>query len=193
MKIKTTRFGELEVDKKDVITFKEGLLGFDSLTKFFVVDPGDQTLILWLQSVEDAGTAFPMIEPKIFQPDYSVKLLPAELISLELEGLNEASIYTILTIPQVVTEMSANLKAPIIINNKTKIARQIVLQDSKLEVRFQMYKELKRHIVNYASDDTRRVRGQDNVTVNTGANETAGAISTPSAGQAKATGNTQEA
>lgn len=167
MKIKTTRFGELEVDKKDIITFKEGLLGFDNLTKFFVVDPGDQTLILWLQSIEDAGTAFPMIEPKIFQSDYSVKLLPAELNSLELEGLNEASVYTILTIPQVVTEMSANLKAPIIINNKTKVARQIVLQDSKLEVRFPMYKELKRHIVNYASDDARRVRGQENVSVAT--------------------------
>ena len=163
VKIKTTRFGELEVDKKDIINFKEGLLGFDSLTKFFVVDPGDQTLILWLQSVEDAGTAFPMIEPKIFQADYSVKLLPAELTSLELESLNEASVYTILTIPQVVTEMSANLKAPIIINNKTKFARQIVLQDSKLEVRHLMYKELKRHIVNYASDDNRRVRGQDNI------------------------------
>lgn len=165
VKIKTTRFGELEVDKKDIINFKEGLLGFDTLTKFFVVDPGDQTLILWLQSVEDAATAFPMIEPKIFQADYSVKLLPAELTSLEIEGLNEASVYTILTIPQTVTEMSANLKAPIIINNKTKIARQIVLQDSKLEVRFQMYKELKRHIVNYASDDTRRVRGQENVVI----------------------------
>ena len=163
VKIKTTRFGELEVDKKDIINFKEGLLGFDSLTKFFVVDPGDQTLILWLQSVEDAGTAFPMIEPKIYQADYSVKLLPAELTSLELESLNEASVYTILTIPQVVTEMSANLKAPIIINNKTKAARQIVLQDSKLEVRHLMYKELKRHIVNYASDDTRRVRGQENM------------------------------
>ena len=177
MKIKTTRFGELEVDKKDVITFKEGLLGFDNLTKFFVVDPGDQTLILWLQSAEDAGTAFPMIEPKIFQPDYSVKLLPAELISLELEGLNDASIYTILTIPQVVTEMSANLKAPIIINNKTKVARQIVLQDSKLEVRFPMYKELKRHIVNYASDDTRRVRGQENVSLASNSNEEAAAQS----------------
>ncbi|PIP91101.1 MAG: flagellar assembly protein FliW [Bdellovibrionales bacterium CG12_big_fil_rev_8_21_14_0_65_38_15] len=167
VKIKTTRFGELEVDKKDIINFKEGLLGFDTLTKFFVVDPGDQTLILWLQSVEDASTAFPMIEPKIFQADYSVKLLPAELTSLEIESLSEASVYTILTIPQTVTEMSANLKAPIIINNKTKIARQIVLQDSKLEVRFQMYKELKRHIVNYASDDTRRVRGQDNVVIST--------------------------
>jgi flagellar assembly factor FliW len=52
--------------------------------------------------------------------------------------------------------MSANLKAPIIINNKTKIARQIVLQDSKLEVRFKMYMDLKKYIVNYASDDSKR-------------------------------------
>ena len=63
---------------------------------------------------------------------------------------------TILTIPKKVTEMSANLKAPIIINNKNKLARQIVLQDSKLEVRYEMYAELKRSIVNFDSDDSKR-------------------------------------
>lgn len=156
MKIKTTRFGELEVDKKDIIEFTEGLLGFENLKKFFIVDPGDQTLILWLQSIDDAATAFPIIEPKIFQPNYMVKLLPVELNSLNLENLSNASVYTVLTIPQNVTEMSANLKAPIIINNKTKTARQIVLQDSKLEVRFKMYMDLKKYIVNYASDDSKR-------------------------------------
>jgi flagellar assembly factor FliW len=156
VKIKTTRFGELEVDKKDIIEFTEGLLGFENLKKFFIVDPGDQTLILWLQSTDDAATAFPIIEPKIFQPNYMVKLLPVELNSLALENLQNASVYTVLTIPQNVTEMSANLKAPIIINNKTKMARQIVLQDSKLEVRFKMYMDLKKYIVNYTSDDSKR-------------------------------------
>jgi flagellar assembly factor FliW len=57
--------------------------------------------------------------------------------------------------------MSANLKAPIIINNKTKNARQIVLQDSKLEVRFKMYMDLKKYIVNYASDDSKRTNISD--------------------------------
>ena len=156
MKINTTRFGELEVDNSDIITFKDGLLGFEQLTKFFIVDPGDQTLILWIQSIDDAGTAFPILEPKIYKPDYSVKLLPAELTSLSLDNLNEASVYTILTIPQVVTNMSANMKAPIVINNKTKNARQIVLQDSKLEVKFEMYTDLKRYIVAYTSDDSVR-------------------------------------
>lgn len=156
MKVNTTRFGELEVDRKDIISFKEGLLGFENLRKFFIVDPGDQTLILWLQSAEEPGTAFPIIEPKFFQPSYVVKLLPAELNSLELENLQNASVYTILTIPQNVTDMSANLKAPIIINNLTKTARQIVLQNNKLEVRFPMYLELKRYIVSYVSDDSKR-------------------------------------
>jgi flagellar assembly factor FliW len=156
VKISTTRFSELEVDKKDIIEFTEGLLGFENLKKFFIVDPGDQTLILWLQSIDDASVAFPIIEPKIFQPNFSVKLLPLELNSLNLENLSNASVYTILTIPQNVTEMSANLKAPIIINNKSKIARQIVLQDSKLEVRFKMYLDLKKYIINYTSDDSKR-------------------------------------
>lgn len=158
MKINTTRFGELEVDKKDILTFAEGLLGFEQLTRFFVVDPGDQTLILWLQSVDDAKVAFPILEPKIFKSDYSIKLLPSELQSLSLENLNDATIYAILTIPKNVTEMSANLKAPIIINNKSKNARQIVLQDSKLEVRYPMYMELKRSIVQFSSDDSKRTQ-----------------------------------
>ena len=156
VKVNTTRFGTLEVAKEDVIEFKEGLLGFEQLKRFFIVDPGDQTLILWFQSVDDKATAFPIIEPKIFNPNYIVKLLPAELTSLELENLSNASVYSILTIPSNPTEMTANMKAPIIINNKTRLARQIVLQDSKLEVKLKMYNDLKSYIVNYTSDDSRR-------------------------------------
>ncbi len=158
MKIKTTRFGELEVETADIINFTEGPLGFESLKKFFLVDPGDQTLILWLQSIEDGAVAFPVIEPNIFNPDYAVQLLPAELASLNLESSAKATVYVILTIPQNVTEMSANLKAPVVINNETRLARQIVLQDNKLEVKFKMYIDLKRYIVNYASDDSRRIK-----------------------------------
>ena len=163
MKIDTTRFGELEVEKTDLISFKEGLLGFENLKNFFVVDPGDQTLILWLQSCEQPNIAFPIIEPKIFKPEYSVQLVPSEMQSLKIENINDAVVYSILTIPQVVTEMNANLKAPIIINNKEKLGRQIVLQDSKLEVKFPMYIELKKYIVNYNSDDTKRT----NITITT--------------------------
>lgn len=161
MKVKTTRFGELEVDKKDIIEFPEGLLGFENLKSFFIVDPGDQTLILWLQSTDNGATAFPIIEPRIFNSAYTIKLLPIELNSLNLDNLSNASVYAILTIPQNISEMSANLKAPIIINNKTRAARQIVLQDSKLEVKYKMYLDLKRTIMAF-SDDSKRTNVQLN-------------------------------
>jgi len=154
--IRTTRFGELQIDKKDILTFNEGILGFEHLKKFFTVDPGDNTLILWLQSVDDTSIAFPIIEPKVFSPNYSIKLLPSELASLTLNTVNDASVFTVLTIPEDVTQMTANLKAPIIINNSSKQARQIVLQDNKLNVRFEMYLELKKSLVNTASSDDRK-------------------------------------
>jgi len=156
VKVSTTRFGELQVNKEDVINFPEGLLGFESLKRFFIVDPGDSTLILWLQSIEDSKIAFPVIEPKIFKPDYIAKLLPADMNSVELESLTDAKIYSILTIPSDITTMSANLKAPVVINNEKKVAKQIVLQDSKLSVKYEMYKDLKSYIVAYSSDDSKR-------------------------------------
>jgi flagellar assembly factor FliW len=156
VKVNTTRFDELQVNKEDVINFQEGLLGFENLKQFFVVDPGDSTLILWLQSIDDEKIAFPIIEPKIYKPDYVAKLLPADMNSVELESLSQAKIYSILTIPSDITLMSANLKAPIVINNEKKIAKQIVLQDSKLNVKHEMYKELKSYIVAFSSDDSNR-------------------------------------
>lgn len=172
MKVNTTRFGELQVNNEDIIEFTEGLLGFEKLAKFFVVDPGDSTLILWLQSIEDGSVAFPIIEPKIFKPDYVAKLLPADMNSVKLENISDAKIYSILTIPSDITAMSANLKAPIVINNEKKIAKQIVLQDNKLTVKYEMYKELKSYIVAFSSDDSKRTNVSAPVAEATSATET---------------------
>lgn len=165
MKVKTTRFGELEVNPTDIINFTEGLLGFEHLKKYFVVDPGDSTLILWLQSTEEEKVAFPIIEPKIFKQDYIAKLLPADLNGLELESLQSAKLYSILTIPANVTEMSANLKAPVVINSQKKVGKQIVLQDSKLSVKHEMYRELKTYIVNFSSDDSKRTNVESSISL----------------------------
>ena len=156
MKVKTERFSELEVDKREIIHFKNGLFGeqFERLHKFFIVDPGDRTFILWLQSVEDSKVAFPVLEPKIFCPNYVVKLLPFELEGLELKSVSEAIVFTILTIPRSdVTKMSANMKAPIVINGKNREGRQIVLQDSQLTSDFLIYKEFKTYVSSNTSDD----------------------------------------
>ena len=156
MKITTSQFGELEVDKNDIINFKDGILGFEHLKRFFIIDPNDENFILWLQSLDNGETAFPILEPGPFLPEYQILLLPTEMASLNLKSEHHTSAYIILTIPRDIEEVSANLKAPIIINNKTKSARQIVLQNNKLEVRYPMYKDLKKNLMRYSSDDRKR-------------------------------------
>lgn len=144
MKVNTVRFGEINVEASDVITFPEGLLGFEHLKRFFIVDPADETLILWLQSVDSSEVAFPVLEPKIFKGDYKVRLSANELRQLQLDGTAGSGVlvYTILTIPDDITKLTANLKAPVVINTKNQRGRQVILQETEYSVRYSMYKEL---------------------------------------------------
>ena len=151
MKINATRFGELEVGADEIISFPEGILGFDNLKKFCLVDPGDDTLILWLQSMDQPALAFPVLEPRVFRTDYVVRLSAQELRCLKLDSINQSVVFNILTIPGDVTQMTANLKAPIVINLKDQLGRQVVLQENEYSVKHLMFRELKAHLTTIAS------------------------------------------
>ena len=147
MIIKTGRFGQLSINKEEIIDIPNGIFGFPEYKKFCLVDPADDTLILWLQSLDHPEIAFPVLEPKIFKPDYMVRLSAAELRELKLENINQSAVFAILTIPTDVSQMSANLKAPLVINLKAQIARQVVLQENEYGIRHEMFKDLKAHLI----------------------------------------------
>jgi flagellar assembly factor FliW len=149
--VKTGRFEQLTIDDGDVITIPAGVLGFPEYTRFCLVDPADETLILWLQSLDNPDIAFPLLEPKIFKTDYSVRLSAAELRELKLENVNQSAVFSILTIPADVTQMTANLKAPIVINLRENIAKQVVLQENEYSIKSLMFKELRSHLITIQS------------------------------------------
>lgn len=151
MIIKTGRFGQLTVGDDETILVPQGILGFPEYKKFCLVDPGDETLILWLQSVESPDIAFPLLEPKIFKSDYAARLSAAELRELKLENVNQSAVFAILTIPEEITQMTANLKAPLVINLKEQIAKQVVLQENEYSIKHEMFKDLKGHLITISS------------------------------------------
>jgi flagellar assembly factor FliW len=146
--IKTGRFGQLSVGDDEIILIPNGIMGFPQCTKYCLVDPGDGTLILWLQSLENSKIAFPILEPRVFRADYSVRLSGAELRELKLQDMNQSAVFAILTIPEEVTQMTANLKAPLVINLSEQIARQVILQENEYSIKQLMFKELRTHLVN---------------------------------------------
>ncbi len=147
MIIKTGSFGSLEITEQDIITFPLGIHGFPEEKEFCLIDPADDTLILWLQSVRKPELAFAVLEPKIFKSDYTVRLSGAELRELKLENLNNTSVLSILTLPADLQGMSANLKAPLVINLTQKLGRQVVLQENDYNLKHPMFHELRAHLV----------------------------------------------
>ncbi len=147
MVVQTGRFGQIEVSTDEIISIPSGILGFPDDQNFCLVDPGDETLILWLQSLTNPRLAFPVLEPRIFKSNYIVRLSAAELRELRLASIHEASVFTILTIPSQLPEMTANLKAPLVINVRDRIAKQVVLQENDQPIKHPVFKELRAQIV----------------------------------------------
>jgi flagellar assembly factor FliW len=152
--VKTGRFGQLTVGDDERIVIPQGLLGFPEYKQYCLVDPGDDTLILWLQSLDNPNIAFPLLEPKIFKPEYAARLSAAELRDLKLENINQSAVFSILTIPEDVSQMTANLKAPLVINLKAQIARQVVLQENEYTIKHVMFTALKTHLMTIAAQRT---------------------------------------
>lgn len=145
--VKTGRFGSLEVIDEEKIKIPQGIFGFPEYTEFCLVDPGDDTLILWLQSLQNPDLVIPVLEPKVFKPDYVVRLSAAELRELKLDKVSQAAVLSLLTIPDDVAQMTANLRAPIVINLKDQLAKQVVLQENEYSIKHPMFKELRAHLL----------------------------------------------
>ena len=68
MQVKTTRFGTIEIDESLTITFPKGILGFPTHKSFALIQPNEDDLFFWLQSIEDPALAFVVTEKPFLVP-----------------------------------------------------------------------------------------------------------------------------
>jgi flagellar assembly factor FliW len=147
MIISTSRFGQVELKADDVLTFAEGLLGFADLRKFVLLDDPNDEIFAWLQSCEAPQIAFPVLEPELFSASYKVNLTKSDLEALKMTNQEKARYFSIVTIPDDPTQMTANLKAPVVVNVTDRMARQCVLQDNNLAIREPIFTKLQQRVV----------------------------------------------
>jgi flagellar assembly factor FliW len=133
--IVTPRFGEVEFTDTDVIEFPWGLPGFSDLRRFLALSLSDQPNFIWLQSVDEPGTALPAADPWQIFADYEPKLPAYATEALELHSAEDFTILCVVVVTKGAEEMSINLMAPIVVNLKTRRARQVMLENSGYSVR----------------------------------------------------------
>ena len=136
MEIKTTRFGDVEIDENLIITLPEGILGFEDFKRYIILDHFDkESPFKWLQSVEDPSLAFVITDPLIFVPDYKARVPKEEVKSIEPSDASKAIIVVIVNIKRDHSEITINLQGPIVINPDKKLAKQVVIKESDYSVR----------------------------------------------------------
>ena len=148
MKVNTRLFGEIDIQDEKIVTLEKGIVGFPDLKKFTLIfdqdkDEDSATSIMWFQSLDEPQFAMPVISPNSVLTEYN-PTVNDELLA-PLGELNDSNLYVLVTIkvPQDMTKMSVNLKAPIIINTDTMKGGQLIVEDD-FDVRFPIYDILKK-------------------------------------------------
>lgn len=141
MQITTKVFGEIMIDDDKIIHFPKGIIGFPDLTEFTLVHDEEKGTdsIHWLQSIQEPAFAMPVMDPLIVCPDYNPEA-DDELFNVlgEIKP-EELLVLVTVTVPKDLTQMSVNLKGPIIINAAEKRALQIIVEGDEYKVKFPIY------------------------------------------------------
>lgn len=139
MKILTKYHGEIEIKKSDIITFPNGIPGFIEEKKFTLLPLDGESPFWILQSVTTEGLGFVAVNPFSFFPTYEFDVSENDKQLIEIQSEKDVSIWSILTIKDPFEESTANLQAPIIVNTKRKIAKQIILVNTQYKTKEQLF------------------------------------------------------
>lgn len=144
MIINTKHFGEIEVEEGNILFFNEGVLGFENVKKYFLINDKDEdSPFKWLQSADQPNLAFVVINPFSIKKDYDIKLEKEIVEALEIEKEEDVLVLSIVVVPEDISKISMNLKAPLIINTERKKGLQLVLDTDSYNVRHYILDELR--------------------------------------------------
>ena len=141
MNITTRDFGMLEIDEKEVIEFRLPIYGFETLKRFVLLY--DDTVpgpFGWLQSLEDPSACFILVDPQAVYPHYTPELGSEIERLLELEPEDCCVLRSVTVIPEDFQKTTINLKSPVVINPRTRLAAQVIL-DAEYPVRARLLPE----------------------------------------------------
>ncbi len=125
------RFGDQETTPDKIISFPDGMPGFERFRKYALFEDPASEPFQWFLSIESQELGFVVINPLYIWPEYDPKISKDDLKSLEIANPEEILIYTIVTLSDDPAAVTANLSGPILINTTNRRARQLALLDDR--------------------------------------------------------------
>ena len=143
MKIKTTRFGDVDVSDKLIFEFESPILGYNDESEFVLIEHKENSNFKWLQSTNSPELAFVVTMAGYFGIDYVYELPEATQEELEIETAEDILTLNIVLIPHENPRASTiNLLAPLIFNLKTRKGSQVILTGTNFKVNHPLFENI---------------------------------------------------
>jgi len=136
---RTNRCAVQPVLPQSVFHFRKGLPAFEDVKNFtFLVNEQFRPFVV-MQALDSNDLCFICLEPFAAVPDYSVKIPTAVAKAVELERCEDALLLAVATIPRDPKQITVNLMSPILLNMKTRLGQQLIIEDSVYPVQFRLW------------------------------------------------------
>lgn len=122
--LRSPKLGPITFRPHDVIHFPEGLPGFESLTRFLLVTRTECQPFVFLTALERPEVALPLLPPVLAQPGWTPPIDPPWAA-----GPDDVAWYAVVIIAPKGEAIVANLAAPIVVNLRERVGRQVVLDE----------------------------------------------------------------
>lgn len=126
MRIIESRLGRREIRVDKIIRFPRGIIGFEDIHEFVLLQIQENAPLHVLQSLEKTRLGLLVADPFVFIPDYTLHIGDAEQKLLQADNADELAVLVTATIPPGKPEETAlNLLGPILINHRAHLGLQV--------------------------------------------------------------------
>ena len=133
MDFKSKLFGEQLIDPDTIITFPNGIPGFEAQKQYKLFHQEGSHIVYWLQCLDDEDLVFSVTSPAHFNINYNFMLTTAEKVALKLSNAEDVVILILLHKADIESEgqptIKGSIKSPLVINCKERLGIQKVLVD----------------------------------------------------------------
>ena len=130
----TTRFGEFEADPRNLITFPQGLPGFERCRRIAILTSVDAATQQCLHAVDGAPATFLALDPRLVLPEYRCQLSDADAARLQTPDPAAVLWLALLTFDPYGNAL-ANLRAPVVVNPHLMVGYQLMPQNTLYPLR----------------------------------------------------------
>lgn len=121
----STRFGDFEADPRNLVTFPQGVPGFERCRSFAILTSPAAAPLQCLHAVDGVPATFLALDPRLVMPEYRCQL--GDTDAVRLQSTDPASLLwlALLSFDEQGNAL-ANLRAPIVINPRLMIGFQLM-------------------------------------------------------------------